>query len=71
MYATIFIFTFVTSALICHFIAQKRGANPVFWGVMGGVLGPFVIPFVFLSKRGAPVNHTGNTHDESKNHFHR
>ena len=37
--------------VLCHYIAKKRGANPVFWGVMGGIFGPFAIPFVFFSKR--------------------
>lgn len=31
-------------------IAEKRGANVVFWAVMGAVIGPFAIPFVFLTK---------------------
>jgi hypothetical protein len=37
--------------VLCHYIAKKRGANPVFCGVMGGIFGPFAIPFVFFSKR--------------------
>ena len=41
----------IASVLICHGIARKRGANPVFWGVMGALFGPLAIPFVFLSKR--------------------
>jgi len=40
----------VLSAVICHHIAKKRGANPVFWGVMGLMFGPLAIPFVFLSR---------------------
>ena len=42
--------TIITSAILCHFIAKTRGANPVFWGVMGVVFGPLAIPFVFMSK---------------------
>ena len=34
----------------CHYIASKRGANPVFWGLMGAIFGPFAIPFAFRSK---------------------
>lgn len=36
--------------VICHYIASKRGLNPVFWGVMGGLFGPFAIPFVLVKK---------------------
>jgi hypothetical protein len=42
--------TFIVSAILCHFVAKHRGANAVFWGVMGVVFGPLAIPFVFLSK---------------------
>ena len=51
MYIAIFILTFVTSAIICHFTAKNKGKNPVFWGVMGGIFGPLAIPFVFLLKK--------------------
>ena len=40
----------VLCAIICHTIAKKRGANPVFWGVMGAVFGPFAIPFVYFAR---------------------
>jgi len=36
--------------VVCHQIAKRRGANPVFWGVMAALFGPFAIPFVFMSK---------------------
>ena len=47
----------LASILICHQIARKRGANPVFWGVMGALFGPLAIPFVFMSKRRTKVPH--------------
>ena len=47
----------VASVLICHVIARKRGANAVFWGVMGALFGPLAIPFVFLSKRRTDKSH--------------
>ena len=50
MVPVIFVGTFIISAVLCHFIAKNRGANAVFWGVMGAVFGPLAIPFVFLSK---------------------
>jgi hypothetical protein len=36
--------------ILCHQIAKRRSAKPVFWGVMGALFGPFAIPFVFLAK---------------------
>jgi hypothetical protein len=50
MYSAIFIFIIIGSIVICHFIAKARGANTTYWGIMGGIFGPFAIPFVFLSK---------------------
>ena len=40
----------ILSIFACHYIAKKRGAKPVFWGVMGGIFGPLAIPFAFISK---------------------
>ena len=45
----IFVLPFIISALICHYIAKKRGVNVAFWGFMGLVFGPLAIPFVFFS----------------------
>ena len=39
----------LASAVACHYLAKRRGANAVFWGVMGLVFGPLAIPFVFLA----------------------
>ena len=50
MYIAIGIGLIIISAIICHYVAKSRGANPVFWGVMGVVFGPLAIPFVFLTK---------------------
>jgi hypothetical protein len=50
MYIPIAITIILASAIICHLVAKNRGANPVFWGVMGLVFGPLAIPFVFFSK---------------------
>ncbi len=41
---------FIICAILLWNIADKRGANTLFWAVMGGVFGPFAIPFVFLTK---------------------
>jgi len=40
------------SAVICHHVAKSRGANPVFWGVMGLVFGPLAIPLSFFARPG-------------------
>ena len=53
-YFIISLAVFIVSGMICHNLARRRDANPVFWGVMGVVFGPFAFPFVFLAR---PVNH--------------
>jgi len=57
MFTAILTLTFVTSAIVCHYIAKSNGKRPVFWGVMGAVFGPLAIPFVLLnSKRSESDN---------------
>jgi uncharacterized membrane protein len=48
MVPALFIIVILASIAICHWIAKKRGVNPVFWGLMGALFGPLAIPFVFL-----------------------
>ena len=50
MYIAIGIGVIVICGTICHYLAKSRGANPVFWGVMGIIFGPLAIPFVFFAK---------------------
>jgi len=40
----------ISCAWLLWGIADKRGANTLFWAVIGAVFGPFAIPFVFLIK---------------------
>jgi len=40
----------IACIILCHRIAQHRGAKPVFWGVMGALFGVFAIPFVLFAK---------------------
>jgi hypothetical protein len=40
----------LASIVSCHYIAQSRGGNAVYWGVMGLLFGPFAIPFAFRAK---------------------
>ncbi len=42
-------------------IADRRGANTLFWAIMGAVFGPLAIPFIFLTKKRLPEsNHSSN-----------
>ena len=38
-------------AVVLYLIADKRGANKNFWAMMGFLVGPFALLFVFFSKR--------------------
>jgi hypothetical protein len=40
----------VGSIVACHLLARRRGANPVYWGVMGLLFGPLAIPFAMFAK---------------------
>ena len=40
----------IVCIVLCHKIAMRRGARPVFWGVMGALFGPFAIPFALMAK---------------------
>ena len=50
MYIAIGVGLIIISGITCHYVAKSRGANPVFWGVMGVIFGPLAIPFAFLAK---------------------
>ena len=56
MFVAAVVIIFLLSIVICHALAKKRGANPVFWGVMGAIFGPLAIPFVFMAKPRDGVN---------------
>ena len=36
---------------VLYLIAAKRGANKNFWAMMGSLVGPLALPFVFFAKR--------------------
>ncbi len=46
--------------VLCHYIAKKRGAKPVFWASMGALIGPFAIPFVLMAKPQSKNNSDTN-----------
>ena len=39
----------LAAVVACHAIAERRGSNPVFWGLMGLLFGPLAIPFALLA----------------------
>ncbi len=53
--AFIALFT-LSGVIICHSIAKRRGANTLFWAVMGALFGPLAIPFSLLSKPKKAIN---------------
>ena len=40
--------TLLLCIVLAHRIARKKGRNPVFWGLMAGMFGPFVLPVLLL-----------------------
>ncbi|MDH5444303.1 MAG: hypothetical protein OEY52_02030 [Gammaproteobacteria bacterium] len=47
MYMIIFI-GLIICMLACHFMAKRKGYNPVAWGVTGAVLGPIALIVILL-----------------------
>jgi hypothetical protein len=39
----------LASVVACHAIVRRRARNPVFWGLMGLLLGPLANPFALLA----------------------
>lgn len=46
----------VVCAVVCHYLAVRRGLKPVFWTVMGALFGPLAIPFVLFAGRRASTS---------------
>jgi preprotein translocase subunit SecG len=46
----IFILVILFFALLLGYIARKKGADTFYWTVMGGLFGPFAIPFILFAK---------------------
>jgi 2-polyprenyl-3-methyl-5-hydroxy-6-metoxy-1,4-benzoquinol methylase len=55
----------VLSAATLWHMAEKRGANTLFWAIMGAVFGPLAIPFVFLTKK-IPEKSTASTQKKNR-----
>lgn len=47
---TVLLLVFVICTAVCYFVAKKHRADVPFWVVMGVMLGPLAVPFVFFSK---------------------
>ena len=45
-----FILAIVFFVYLSQFLAKKKGLDPVFWAVMGGLVGPLAIPFILLAE---------------------
>lgn len=50
MFPVILVLLSIASMFACHVIAHRRGADPVFWGVLGLVFGPLAVPAAFFAK---------------------
>jgi hypothetical protein len=37
-----------------HNLAKRKGLNPLFWGIMGGLFGPLILPFILLARPHKP-----------------
>ena len=44
------IFITLVSMVLAYFIAEKRGADSVFWVIMALLFGPLALPFLYFSK---------------------
>lgn len=49
--------TAIASVIACHLIAKHKGADSVFWGLMGGIFGPLALPFVLCTNTTESVHH--------------
>jgi len=55
MYSVVFLLLSILLFIVLgHVLAKRKGLNPVFWGVMGGMFGPFMLPFIILAKPHNP-----------------
>lgn len=51
MYSLIFLtLSILLFVYLAQFLAKKKGLDPVFWGVMGGMFGPLALPFILLAR---------------------
>ena len=54
-YSVVFlIISVVMSVYLANTIAKQKNLDPMFWGILAAVIGPFVIPIVMLVKSQPP-----------------
>ena len=46
----------IVCAVVCHQLARRRDRNPVLWGVLGALFGPFAIPFILFARTSSDRN---------------
>jgi|GEM_PF-4334747 len=56
----------LVSAILCHYVAKARNANPVEWGVNGIVFSVLALPFVLFCK---PMKHKSPQKDSTQPYF--
>jgi len=44
------VLSIVVFVYLAHIMAKKKGLDPVFWGVMGGIFGPLALLIILLLK---------------------
>ncbi len=50
MYAFSMIAIGILFIVLGHVLAKRKGLDPVFWGIMGGLLGPLMLLFILFAK---------------------
>ena len=66
VYPIVLVSLTVLFAVLLHFMAKRRGRNPVLWGVLGACFWFLPIPFLLVPKSPSP-DHTADIPAHSKN----
>ena len=56
----------IACAYLLWHMADKRGANTLFWAIMGAVFGPLAIPFIFLTRDASAKSSRSKTSDNER-----
>jgi dolichyl-phosphate-mannose--protein O-mannosyl transferase len=54
--ATVLSIISIGCAYLLWCIADRRGANTLFWAIMGALFGPLAIPFIFLTRKQSSLS---------------
>ena len=44
----------IVCIILCYSLAKRRNADSTYWAILGALLGPLALPFVFFSKPMKP-----------------